>query len=474
MLKKATMLLSGSALGSLLLLARNLIVARMVSPEDYGIATTLAAAMSVVEMLSYIGLNQLIVIDKDGDTPEMQRGLQGFQVLRGCLSALVLFLAARPYARFVGAEEITWAYQMMAVVPLVSGFQHFDIHRLKRHMRFRPWTLVQSIPPILAVTAVLLTYLFVDDYRIMLVSLLVQALTFTAVSHLSAERRYELGFDFPLMRRAAYFGWPLLLDGTLLFFVFYGERLVVTNRLGLVDAATFSWAITLTLTPTLIMENVVQTMFLPKLSAARNRPEDFRRLAVAAVEAGMATGALLILGTQLIGGAAVSLLLGAKYAAVLPILVPGAVLQAIRVCKTGLSVVSLSRERSGNSMASNAFRVASLPISWMLVSHGGGLMTVIWVAIAAEVLGFLLMLQLTVRRASFSHRWILPQGAAIAVLAALALGIHALHPTATTFDVFRYPGHWLLIVATLAALSLMRSLGGYIFGRRIRIRPSDA
>ena len=103
MLKKATMLLSGSALGSLLLLARNLIVARMVSPEDYGIATTLAAAMSVVEMLSYIGLNQLIVIDKDGDTPEMQRGLQGFQVLRGCLSALVLFLAARPYARFVGA-----------------------------------------------------------------------------------------------------------------------------------------------------------------------------------------------------------------------------------------------------------------------------------------------------------------------------------------------------------------------------------
>ena len=38
MLKKAFMLVSGNAFGSALLLVRNLIIARLISPEDYGIA----------------------------------------------------------------------------------------------------------------------------------------------------------------------------------------------------------------------------------------------------------------------------------------------------------------------------------------------------------------------------------------------------------------------------------------------------
>ncbi len=66
MLRNAFMLVSGNAFGSALLLVRNLIIARLVSPEDYGIASTFAVAMSIVEMLSYLGLNQMIVVDRDG------------------------------------------------------------------------------------------------------------------------------------------------------------------------------------------------------------------------------------------------------------------------------------------------------------------------------------------------------------------------------------------------------------------------
>ena len=77
MLKKAFLVVTGNAFGSALLLLRNLIVARLVSPHDYGIASTFAIVMSLVEMLSYVGLNQLMVVDKDGDDPHFQRAMQG-------------------------------------------------------------------------------------------------------------------------------------------------------------------------------------------------------------------------------------------------------------------------------------------------------------------------------------------------------------------------------------------------------------
>ena len=46
MIRKALALLSGNAFGSLMLLVRNLVVARLISVEDYGIAATFAISNS--------------------------------------------------------------------------------------------------------------------------------------------------------------------------------------------------------------------------------------------------------------------------------------------------------------------------------------------------------------------------------------------------------------------------------------------
>ncbi|NJM81628.1 MAG: oligosaccharide flippase family protein [Tabrizicola sp.] len=96
MFKSALLILSGQAFTSILLLLRNLIVARLISVEDYGIAATFAISMSIVEMMTTIGLHQLIIQDKDGEDPRLQSVLQGFHLFRSLFSGLILFLLAIP------------------------------------------------------------------------------------------------------------------------------------------------------------------------------------------------------------------------------------------------------------------------------------------------------------------------------------------------------------------------------------------
>ena len=240
MLKKAFMLISGNAFGSAFLLARNLIVARLISPEDYGIASTFAISMSIVEMFSNFGLNQMIVVDKDGDDPEVQKALQGFQMLRGIASSLLLFLIAGQFAAFLGIPDLAWAYQVIAFIPLINALQHFDMHRLKRHLRFAPSIQAAALPPLVSVLALWPLALIYDDYRIMLVALFVQAIALVILSHVAAERPYRLKIDFALIRRATVFGWPLLLNGALLFCVFNGERLIVGRELDVAAWAVFN------------------------------------------------------------------------------------------------------------------------------------------------------------------------------------------------------------------------------------------
>jgi hypothetical protein len=82
MFRSALLILSGNAAASLLLLARNLIIARLIPVADYGVASTFAIAMAVVEMASALGLQQQIVQARNGEDPRFQSALQGFQVLR--------------------------------------------------------------------------------------------------------------------------------------------------------------------------------------------------------------------------------------------------------------------------------------------------------------------------------------------------------------------------------------------------------
>ncbi|MEL6517080.1 MAG: oligosaccharide flippase family protein, partial [Pseudomonadota bacterium] len=123
MLKAGLTILSGNAAASLLLLLRNLGVAALIPVADYGIAATFAIAMAVVEMATDLGLHQQIVQSDKGEEPRFQAALQGFQVLRGILAGMVLFLLAPALAGFMGVPEVAWAYQLQPVQDRHKGKQ---------------------------------------------------------------------------------------------------------------------------------------------------------------------------------------------------------------------------------------------------------------------------------------------------------------------------------------------------------------
>jgi O-antigen/teichoic acid export membrane protein len=67
MFRAAILLFSGNSLSSLFSLARSVVIAHLISVSDFGIASTFALAMSVIEMMTALGLQQQIVQHKDGD-----------------------------------------------------------------------------------------------------------------------------------------------------------------------------------------------------------------------------------------------------------------------------------------------------------------------------------------------------------------------------------------------------------------------
>lgn len=419
MFRTLSIILTGNVGGAILSLLRNLLIARLLPVEDYGIAATFAIAVAIVEMLSTLGLQQQIVQSKNGGNPQFQAVLQGFHLARGVISGGVLFFAASWIAAFLEVPELTWAYQMMAIVPILSGFSHYDIFRLKRQMRHGPAIITELLPHTVALIAVWPLYQILPDYRLMLAIIIGHVILRILTAHLIAERPYRIAFDRTIVQEAIRFGWPLLINNLMLFFVFNGEKLIVGRELGMADLAILAMGFTLTLTPTLVIAKSAQTFFLPQLSAAHQEDHSqFQTLFYIVTQAVCAMTVLFLCAAVLILPILIIPVLDDKFAALVPLVGWLAILQAVRVLKTGASVAALATGFTTNPMIANSVRAVSLPVAWFVAIQTGAILPVIFVAIGAEAIGLLISIVLLKRRLGLSLRPLLYTALTMAVVLA--------------------------------------------------------
>lgn len=461
MLRSALLIFSGNSASSLLLLVRNLMVARLVPVEDYGIASTFAIVMAVIEMVSNFGLQQQIIQARDGDDPDFQAALQGFQLLRGVFSGLLLFACAGALADFMNFEGVAGAYQVMALVPVLNALQHFDIHRLNRHMIFGPLIVAGTMPALVSLVLVWPLALWLGDYRVMLYAILAQAVMGVVFTHLMAERPWRMTLERAVIARALRFGWPLMLNNVLLFVVFNGDRILIGREMGAAELAIFSMGLTLTLTPTLVFARSMQNLFLPRLSALDPRGTDaarFSGMATAVLEIVLLASLLFAVGTVLLGRPVVYLLLGEKYLPLLPYIGLFAIAQALRMLKIGPAIAALATGHTGNAMIGNLPRLVSLPLVWWLAATTGDVFSILLLMILAEGTGCLLALLVLARQVPLAR----PELALCYLLAAPCLAaaawvsFHGTDPAAPAA-----PGAvlWLMLgLSMVPSLLAMRSL----------------
>ncbi|GAB5467603.1 MAG: lipopolysaccharide biosynthesis protein [Rhodospirillales bacterium] len=399
------LLLSGGNLGGALLsLGRNVLIARFIAPEEFGIASTFAITLALIETLSNIAVNQMIVQAPDGDSPKVQASLHGVQLARGLLGALLLFAFAYPYAALVSVPEAAWAYQVMAAVPLLRGLWHLDLYRQQRSQQFRAFVVATVVSQALALAAVWPLLQIGQDYSVMLWAILLQQLAFAALSHWTAERPFRIGWDRAVIGRAIGFGLPLLGNGLLLFAIFHGDRVVIAEQLGMATLGWFSAAVMLTLMPSMVISNTLQSFFLPLVSRSQDEPQDFASAAAVVQQASVLAGAVLAVGVALVGPLAILLLFGADYAPALSVVVWLAIMQGVRVAKVGPTVVAIAKAKTGNPLVANIARALVLPPTYLAVVWGADVVAIAAFALLGEVLAFAVSTALLRRRVKVSLR----------------------------------------------------------------------
>lgn len=381
---------------------KSIIIARLISPENFGIAALFATTYSLLEMISSLAADKLLIQAKDGDLPAFQKTAQLIQVTRGVTNAAVLFLLAGPLSRLFGAPQAQWAFRCMALLPLSRGFMHLDMNRLQREMRFRPAVLVDVGSNVLVTLLALPLALWFRNYSAMLWLLVLQAVSSTVGSHLVAERSYGWAWDRKYAKRIFEFGWPLLINGLLMYGIFEGDRVIIgsvrrlfpTSTYTLTDLGVYSVAFSISMAPTMFVANVGTSLFLPLLSRAKESCVEFERRYLGCLNATSLVAAMIAIPFIFAGGKVVTLVYGSKYAGASAFIGWLAAMWAIRIIRVAPTVATMAQGDTKAPMASNIVR--SLALVGMVLAAATG-RRLVWISICG-FLGELMALEFLIFR----------------------------------------------------------------------------
>lgn len=461
---------TGQVVSQALGFVRNVTVARMISPQNYGVAAFFAMTFGLVELMSSLGMENFLIQAHDGNEPRFQGTAHLLLVLRGLINASCIFLLAGPISNLFGVPQACWAFRCLALAPLIRGWNHLDTYRFQREMQFRPAVIVDIASNLVVTLLAAPLCWWLRDYSAMLWILILQAATSRIGANLAAERTYRWAWDSSVARRILAFGWPLLINGFLMYIIFDGDRFVIgaAKRLfarssyTLVDLGVYSVAFALTTAPTTIVTNISNSLFLPMLSKVQSSQPDFQKRYAYCAQGISLVGAMIAIPFIVAGGPFVIVIYGAKYASAGCFIGWIAAMWGLRTVRGAPTVAAMALGDTRNAMVSNIARTLALPGVLLAAATGSG---IVWIAISGFV-GEVLALAVCVGRLQKEHRvaarlFLRPfavSAAGIALAGIVAVAVVPHHGWLLTFSV----AAGLMVLQLLLMLSVFPTLRGQL------------
>jgi lipopolysaccharide exporter len=137
-------------------LAGNMVLARLLSPEQIGIYSVSVAVLAVVQVLRDFGIGSFLIQEKRLEQAHVQTAF-GLSLIVGALLFTILFAAAPAVAGFYGEPQLIGTLRISALNFLILPFCTISMSLMSRDMRFDRIALITLAATVLGLATTLVT-----------------------------------------------------------------------------------------------------------------------------------------------------------------------------------------------------------------------------------------------------------------------------------------------------------------------------
>lgn len=394
------------------------VLARLLTPEEFGVVTAALVVIGLSDIFSQLGLGPALVQRRVLEPRHLETAFTASTLLGFLLGAL-MWLLAPAAARFMAVPEALKVLQALSWLFPLQGFGVVSESLMRRDLRFRRLANIEIAALAFAYgpVAVILARAGWGVWALVVATLARAGLR---TLFLMVDTRPRIGrvWEWQAFRELFYFGSGFTVAQVANYAALQGDNVVVSRLLGAEMLGLYGRAYQLMAAPAAVFGTVLDAVLFPAMAQVQ---DDARRLG-AAYRRGIALIALLVLPATpvvvVLAPEIVALMLGAQWSGVVA---PLRVLGLGMLFRTSYRM-SDSLTRATGAVYRRAWRTAlyaALIVGGAAVGHRWGITGVSWGVLIAVTINFVLMAQLSLAVTDLSW-WNLAQAHAPAALLAAA------------------------------------------------------
>jgi len=312
-LHSAAWLAGGYAGLQLFRFAANLVLARLVAPEVFGVMALVNLLLQGVHMVSDVGITSWVLQHRRADDPRLLDVAWTVAVVRGGLIWLATALVAWPAVAIYGEPQLLVLLPAAGFTAVLGGFNSVVMITQARRLAQARLMLIQLVAYV-ASTALAIGWVWVQPTAWALVagSLLAYVITLL-LSHVALPRhRHRWAWDRVELADLLRFGRWVFVGTLLTFLTNQIDRLVVGAVVSIATLGVYHVAAMFAAVPGYLVQGLAGNWLLPLFGRLRDHPSQVSRLA-AYYSLAVRFGWLLLAGMAATAPAAVVLLYPAAY-----------------------------------------------------------------------------------------------------------------------------------------------------------------
>jgi PST family polysaccharide transporter len=268
----------------LLTVASAVVIARLLSPDDYGVLAMAAPAIGFVAMFQELGLTAAAIQSRTLSADESS-AMFWVNVTASAVVAVLLIALAPLAAWFYGDVRAGYVTAAGAGGILISGLalQHGAL--LNREMRFAAISSIEVASAFLTFVAAALLAAWLRSYWALIIGTLVGTLVQTVLVWRSVKWRPHSRPSFAGARRFARFGGGITGFNIVNFAVRNADNVLIGKFVGTVSLGLYDRSYKLMMMPLQSLNGPINRLLMPMLSKMNDDPERYRRTFVFAIRA---------------------------------------------------------------------------------------------------------------------------------------------------------------------------------------------
>jgi teichuronic acid exporter len=346
-----------------------IVVARLLSPDDYGLVGMAMVYLGLVTLLSEFGIGATIVMLRDL-TSEQVAQINSLALIFGVTAFLLSCAVAVPLGWFFREPQLPPVIMALSLAFIMSAVRVVPSSLLQKELRFKWLALIDGGQAVLsACTMIVLAFLGLRYWTLVIGGLLSTAVsTMIVVAH--CRQRFAWP-RLPAMRRAISFSWYLLVDRLAWYTYSNSDFLVAGKMLGRAALGAYGFAFTLASVPTEKVTALVASVTTSVFSAVQKDRVALRRYLLTITEGIALVTMPATFGLALLAHDFVLAALGPKWLAIIGPLRLLAMNEAVRSLTPLLPQVLFVTGDARFVMRTSLVGAVCLPIAFLIGSRWG-------------------------------------------------------------------------------------------------------